>query len=799
MEKFKRSVPVIILAAVFVFAAALFSFYFSLKENLPAYDGNFSTNKINGKVEVYRDSAGVPYILASNDNAAAFGLGFVHAQERLFQMDVFRRAAEGKLSEVVGGFAVRFDKMFRTLGLYKEAEKEYAALSPESKAYLDSYVDGINYFIETSRGNWGVEFDLLDYKPEKWKPAHSLSIGKLMAWELNIGWWSEFAFIHIAQKIGVEKASEIFPGYEKETAETAMNIDDSIYRTDLAFRRFFGFEGTHIGSNNWAVNGNLSASGKPIVANDTHLAFQLPGHWFFAALKGDELNAAGFTIPGLPVVEIGKNESIAWTATNLMLDDTDFYLEKLDSSRTHYLLDGEWTPLEITKDTIAVRDSTDYVYKIYRTHRGPILFRDHPYDILNGGDETGLQPVSIRWNLYDFHKGYESFFLMNKAQDWESFNDALKDYAAPGQNFVYADKEGNIGYLGAGKIPLRKNKNVAFIYDGTNSENDWKGYVPFEKSPRIFNPSEYFIATANNQVLKNYPFHIADFWEPSSRIDRITEMLNAKDSFSVDYFARMQNDFKSLYAKQIVPYIFAAFANENIEDENIKVSLRLFENWDFVMNAESQTPAIYSFFFQKLLENIFTDEMGGRLFKEFVFIANVPYRIVEKMLFENNSDWFDDIRTEDIVEDRDFIIRKSLQDAVKELENRYGKNPADWQWGKIHTLTFKHIFHGQNKFADNVLDIGKFKMSGDGTTLFNTEFSFSEPYEVKLGPAMRFIYDFAHPEKIYFTLTAGESGHFLNPFYKNMTQNWLTGKYFTVETDFEKIKKNNIGTIRFTP
>jgi len=798
MEKLKFSVPIILFVVVLIAAITFFSFYFTLKKSLPIYNGKFSTERIKAEVNVYRDSAGIPYVSAANENDAAFALGFVHAQERLFQMDVFRRAAEGKLSEVIGSRTVRFDRMFRTLGLFDLAEKEYAALSPESKTYLDSYVDGINYFIENAEGNWGVEFDLLDYEPEKWKPAHSLAIGKLMAWELNIGWWGEFAFIRLAKKLGVEKTLEIFPGYKGKNLEAALNIDDSIFETDLAFRKFFGFEGTHIGSNNWAVNGNLSGGGKAIVANDTHLAFQLPGHWFFAVVKGGELNIAGFTIPGLPVVTIGKNNSIVWTVTNLMLDDTYFYSEKLDSSKTNYFIDGEWRPLEITKDTIAVKDSSDYIYKIYKTHRGPLLFGDHPYELLNGKDEQ-LMPLSIRWNLYDENKGYESFYLLNRAQDWESFNFALKDYATPGQNFVYADKEGNIGYVGAGKIPIRKNQSLSFIYDGTSSENDWKGYVPFNKAPRILNPEANFLATANNKVIEDYPFHITNLWEPSSRINRINEMLKAKDSLTVDYFARMQNDFISLYAKQITTYIFGAFQNEIIEDANLKTALRLLENWCFVMNAESQTPAVYSFFYQKLLENIFTDEMGERLFKEFVFIANVPYRTVEKMLEENNSKWFDDISTDDVVEDRDYIIRKSLHDAIAELANRYGKNPADWQWGKIHTLTFKHIFHGQSEIADLVLNIGEFQMGGDGTTLFNTEFSFSEPYEVRLGPSMRFIYDFAEPEKIYMVLTAGESGHFMNAFYKNMTQNWLTGKYFTVETDFEKIKNNNVGTIRFIP
>ncbi len=772
-----------------IVCAAIGVFYILLKGSVPAYNGDITFSGINSTVKIYRDSNAVPYIKAENETDAAFALGYVHAQERLFQMDIFRRAAEGRLSEIFGSRTVPFDKMFRTIGMYRNVKENYLSQKPEIKKILEAYSAGVNSYMKNAKGNFSFEFDVLNYNPDLWKPEESLVIGKMLAWELNLSWWTKISFIKLSEKLGSEKLSEVLPNFEENgptiiPSKSTNNISliDNFLKTDKEFRKFIGFTGTHIGSNNWAVNGKLSASGKPIIANDPHLAFQAPGKWMVAVIRGGNWNADGFTLPGVPAVIIGKNQNISWVLTNLMADDADFYSDVVDSTGTKYLLDNSWHSLEIIKDTILVKDSASVPFVIKSDHRGAIISDLHPFNSYFHHKSKSQKKLSMRWAALEFNNNFYSLMLINKAKNWKEFNSALQYFNAPGQNFIYADTEGNIGYAAAAKLPIRPEQNQKYLYDGSLSSSDWKSFIPFNKMPKMFNPKQNFVASANNKVVKNYPFYISNIWEPSSRIKRINELLGSKKKFSVRDFEKYQMDLKSKYAEKIVPFIIKAFNNVKIEDENLKISLSLLNQWNFVMDKESQTPSIYLMFYQKLMENIFEDEMGNELFEEYIFLANVPYRVTYKLLSNNNSTWFDNINTAQ-VETRDEIIRKSLSDALDKLENDYGKNPANWQWGSLHKVTFKHLFHGFNSFVDKFIDVGPFEIGGDGTTVFNTEYSFTKPFDVTLGPSMRFIYDFATPDKFWFNMPLGQSGNIFSSHYSDMTQKWLHGKYIEVNTD----------------
>ncbi|MCK5455951.1 MAG: penicillin acylase family protein, partial [Melioribacteraceae bacterium] len=373
---------------VILFAFGMIS-YSVLKSKIPEYEGEYVVAGITNNVQIYRDSFAVPFILAEDELDAAFALGYVHAQERLFQMDMTRRAGEGRLSEILGSKTISFDKMFRTIGVYKTVCRDYEELNPISKKYLEAYSKGVNAYIKNADGNFTFEFDILGYDPYPWKPEHSLVIAKLMAWELNISWWTDIEFSHLVQKLGVDKVAEIIPDYDENSPtiipqklQQFSNIPLDLYKVDKKFREFTGFVGTHIGSNNWVVNGNKSDSGSVLVANDPHLAFQAPGKFLFAVVRSKEWNAEGFSIPGLPSFIIGKNQNISWVLTNVMADDSDFYIETLDSSKTSYLLNDEWKELDIASDTILVKDSISVVYDITKTHRGPIISGIHLYDIL---------------------------------------------------------------------------------------------------------------------------------------------------------------------------------------------------------------------------------------------------------------------------------------------------------------------------------------------------------------------------------------------------------------------------------
>jgi penicillin amidase len=333
------------------------------------------------------------------------------------------------------------------------------------------------------------------------------------------------------------------------------------------------------------------------------------------------------------------------------------------------------------------------------------------------------------------------------------------------------------------------------VYDGTNDKHDWQGLVPYSKKPKLYNPPTNFIATANNKTIKNYPYHISNLWEPTSRIERITELLKSKEKHSVGDFKKYQHDFYSHYAKQITPFIINAFRDASINDANLNTALSLLRQWNFMMDMKSQTPTIFNVFLQKLMKNIFLDEMGNELFNEYIFVANVPYRKIRELLDDKKSAWWDDVKTNN-VETRDDIIRKSLVDALTSLEEKLGKDIACWQWMKLHSVTFKHPFSSGSPMLESILNIGPFPIGGDGTTIFNTEYSFTNPYENMLGPALRFIFDFSKPDEVNFILPTGEAGYFMSEHYSDMTEQWLKGKYLKININTSDIESRNYDLLK---
>ena len=783
-----------------------FIFYKILTATLPEYSGKLKYSGISHQIKIYRDSTAVPYIIAKDDKDAAFALGFVHAQERLFTMDMVRRAGEGRLSEILGPKALPFDEMFRTIGVGRIAKDLYKQLSPESKMLLKAYSEGVNFYIDKNKNKLPVEFDILGYTPGKWTPVSSLVIIRMMGWELNIGWWSDIALSDLISKLGYEKVKEILPEYPENAPyiipseiKKYRKLAGDFFKTDREFRDFIGWTGTHIGSNNWIVNGKHSETGSPIIANDTHLALSAPCKWFAAVIKSKNWNAAGVTLPGAPAVVIGKNNNISWAVTNIMEDDADFYYEKLDSTGNNYFYDGKWHPLSVIKDTIKVKDSADVVIKIRSTVHGPIISNVHPYGTLLKDKNVLKNSISMHWLGSYPSDELLAFVKINKAENWNEFKAAFDTYYLPGQNFVYGDKEGNIGYLFGAKLPIRASNNPSLIYDGTTKADNWKGFVPESQLPSLYNPPQGYIASANNKTIKNFKYYITNLWEPPSRIERITALLTSKSKYSVNDFKKYQNDFVSPYADSMTYYILNAFKNVKITDQNLKTVIELFKNWRYNLNQNEQVPAIYEVYFKHLLDNVFLNKMGKNLFNEFVFVQNIPFRSLMQLMHTPNSDWFDDPTTA-AIEDRDEIIRKSMDDALTELEKKYGKDLTNWQWGRMHYVLFKHFFSGFSSILDHIIDIGPFPIGGDGTTIFNTEYPFTTgldnipelkhgEFENNLGPVVRYIYDFSHPNQFYLILTTGESGNIISKHYKDMTNMWLTGKYLKIRTDLSSIEK----------
>lgn len=771
-------------------------FFGILKKSLPQFEGVIQSENIKDDIYIYTDSVGIPYLIAQNENDVAFALGYLHARDRLFSMDLYRRAGEGRLSEIFGERTLKFDELFRTVGIVRTIKANFNKYNQKTISLLKSYSEGVNYFIENNKFKLPVEFDLLGYYPEPWTEIHSLLIIRMMAWELNLNWWADFVYAELIEKFGVDKTSEILPDVATkdlnnipETLKNISQISDNFLQSNLSFKQFFGFEGTQIGSNNWVIDGKKSSSGKPIIANDPHLPYSVPSKWYLAVIQNNSEIMAGVTLPGVPGIVIGKNDNIAWALTNLMNDETDFYLEQVDSTKKFYLLDNKWQSLNIITDTIEIKNSKPKVIKIFSTHRGPIISDVHQMTFFYKEEEKLFPAISMRWLGLEFSDELFAFYKIGKAKNFQEFKDAVSDFSVPGQNFLYADKFGNIGYIAGAKIPIRSNTSSSIISDGTKSSNDWLGFVP--KNEMIFNlnSANGFLATANSNHFDKLNYYITHLWEPSSRYERINELLKQKEKHSVDDFKNYQFDQVSKYAEQIVPQLISAFEGIKINDKNLKITIELFENWDYKMDAYSQTASIYQIFINKLLKNIYYDEMGEDLYNQFLFVANIPYRSLLKML-NSESSWFDDVKSNKDY-DKNSLIRKSLADALTYLETNYGKDIKLWQWGRIHKVLFKHPLSGAFKPVDKLINIGPYEIGGDGTTIFNTEYSFAKKpktssnffnnqFDNILGPSMRFIYDFGTPEELNIVLASGQSGNIFSKHYSDMSDFWLKGKYYKI-------------------
>ncbi|GJQ64730.1 MAG: penicillin amidase [Melioribacteraceae bacterium] len=786
----------VVLSSLVLLPGVLIFGYILINRTIPPSSGELSNSLVQNDVKIYTDANGIAYISSVSEEDAMRALGFQHAKERLFQMEVMRRVAAGRLSEVVGAEALPVDKLFRTIGLARIVERDYPKLNDTTKQVLQAYSEGVNIVLNEYGSRFAPELNLFPEEVELWKPEDSFLISKLVGWTLNLSWWTDAAYIDLANKLGADAVEAIIPQFDENKKMTIPKgkVADvspaiSMVEVDRSFRKMFGLDGTQVGSNNWVVSPAKSASNKAMIANDPHLAVLHPNLWYFTVISAREFSAAGFTIPGAPGVVIGKNDVMAWGYTNVMADDCDFYYETIDSSGKKYLFDGEWKDFEVIEEKIVVKDSTDVELEILINHRGPVINNIRPNTLLHY-EKPASSTITMRWTGFEFSDEPGAILKVNRSRNIAEFIEAVEGFKLPGQNFMFADSAGNIGYLCAARLPIRKDKFPTYIYDGSKSQNDWSGFVPYKKMPRIINPATNYLASANNKVMKDFEYHISNIWEPDSRIRRINQFLDRDTTFSVNDFEIMQNDIKSVYAEDFVPKIIEIFSNVEVTDKNLKTVLELLRQWDYEMEAESQTPAIFSVFKMKMLENLFLDEMGETYLKEYTFMTNISHRILQEYFNGRTSEWIDDKDSDELENFKD-IVKKSLVDAVIWLEQNYGKNPSGWQWGKLHKLKFTHPFSQGAEILSPLFDIGPFEVSGDGTTLSNTEFSFNTPYDVKVVASMRMIYDFSARDIIKIALPTGQSGHFNSENYDNLTEGWIKGQYIDVNCSTDDFENNN--------
>ncbi len=741
---------------------------------IPQYKGELIASGLGSDVTVYRDERGMPHIYAANEHDLYFSVGYVMAQERLWFMDLIRRVTTGRLSEVMGEKLVATDKFLRCLEMTEKSKMLLSKEDPQIVSYLQAYADGVNAYIVAAGKKLPPEFIILGYKPEPWKLEDIANIIGYMGWDLaKDNLTADLSYYQIAQKLGTEKASQLIPDWKAVNSLVFpdFRLDENVIKNAKTFissmdtLEKMGIS-SFSGSNNWAVNGKRSSTGKPILSNDMHLSFGSPGIWMqmHQVIPG-KLNVTGVVVPGEPFVVAGHNERIAWGETNLMVDDIDLFAEKINpQNENQYFFSGDWKDMIVKKEIIKIKGGKQDSIIIKYTHRGPII---------SGFRDVKNASLSMRWSGYDYSDELRSVCLLNRAKGWDDFRSAISTFISASQNFAYADVDGNIGLNTGGGIAIRKG-NGSIIRNGETDEFDWKGYVSFDQLPTSFNPEIGYVSSANNRTVSdNYPYYISSDFVLPYRINRIRQMLNEKEKFGIDDFKRMILDQHSNYAALLTPFILKLNDRKKELTPEETSALSNFTNWDYDMNAGSITPSIFEFFRINFARNLLGDELG-ELYGQLYGTARDYY--IYRILTTGPDEWVDNIKTPQ-KETLDDIVLQSFKDCVSSLSLQYGADQTKWKWGSIHKITIEHPL-GSIKILDRLFGFNSKEYEIGGSNHTVSPYSYGPGFKVNHGASERHIFNTADWDESYTIIPTGESGIPASEFYLSQTKSYLEGKFY---------------------
>lgn len=790
----KRVILIFCAVVLVVCLALLVGGRIFLHRSLPKAAGEFELEGLSAQVDVYRDEYGIPHIYAQNRKDLMFGVGFVTAQDRLWQMDLLRRAATGRLAEILGENVLRTDLFMRTIGLERTAKRQLDMLSPEGRAILEAFSDGVNACI-SSTSSLPPEFRLLRYQPQPWQPSDSLAILRLLGWQLSKNYESELVMMQLAERLGAKRAAELGPTYPQEgpfiisteeakELEEATPLDDSHTLDEIV--------GTSGGSNSWVLAPSRTLTGAAILANDPHLSgTRMPSIWYYVHLVGGGFDVIGALVPGTPLPLLGHNRSIGWGLTNMNADVQDIFIEHANpQDPNQYEYDGAWVDMDTFLERIPVRTregKVSYIDKeVRRTIHGPVI---------NDAVPNALKVISLSWTGLKPTPDFEALIGLNLAQDWDDFCSALRSFGVAPQNFIYADTKGNIGYYGAGIVPIRPDGDGVFPREGWISATTWDGWIPFEQMPHAFNPPAGYIVTANDRVAgDDYEHFISAEWAPSFRSRRIIELIESRRRHDIRSVARMQMDTTSLLAHDICKTVGPALLN--LKEPDMHRAAQLMVEWDDNNTVQSPAALIYHEFLLRFARNTFEDELGQKLTAEYL---GQYYLWLERFMqfLEQDSRWFDDTDTES-VETRDVTAVRSFRQAVYSLEKKYGRNMDDWRWGDVHTVLFRHPLD-RSGLVRWLFDAGPFPFPGDGETINRGTFEFNEPYTVSMAASVRHIMDFSRLATSLGIHTTGQSGHPSSPHYADFVDLWLKGEYIPLMMERQDFINNAEGLLRLLP
>ncbi|MFB6436865.1 penicillin acylase family protein [Streptomyces sp. NPDC056411] len=865
----------------------------TVRASLPQTTGSLKLPGLTDPVDVVRDGNGIPQIYADTDQDLFRAQGYVQAQDRFWEMDVRRHMTAGRLSEMFGKGQVKTDEFLRTLGWHRVAQKEYdTKLSPSTKQYLQAYSDGVNAYLKDHQGSaLSLEYAALDfqndYKPEKWTPVDSVAWLKAMAWDLRGNMQEEIDRSLMTSRFTPEQIAELYPAYPYRrnkpiveggavdpatkrfapkgsansvpagAAGAATGLQSqlsSLSKTLDEVPALLGPNGNGIGSNSWVVSGAHTATRKPLLANDPHLAPQMPSLWYQMGLHcrttGPKCNydVSGFTFSGMPGVVIGHNQDISWGMTNLGADVTDLYLEKINADG--YLYDGRQRSFLTRKETIKVAGGESREITVRSTKNGPIV-SDRDDELGNVGKDAPVgnaapdrgdgYAVSLRWTALDPGRSMDAIFELNRAKDWSSFRKAAQHFEVPSQNLIYADTKGDIGYQAPGRIPVRGKGDGHF--DGTfpapgwDPRYQWKSYIPQQALPYEYNPERGYIVTANQAVVdEKYPYLITKDWGYGSRSQRINDLIQSKikdgGKVSTDDMQAFQKDNSSEIARLLTPYL----TKIDIKDKYVRDAQQLLEGWDFTQEPDSAAAAYFNAVWRNTLKLAFGNKMPKELRPEGQCLTVRPadetgpadendtyvrecgeragdtaqpdggdrwYEVVRNILDDPNNAWW---KTEDRPgrpgdKNRDQLLAHAMKDARYELTSKLGKNIDNWSWGRLHQMFLKNQTLGTDGpgFLQGLFNRGPWNLGGGEAAVDATGWNAAGGYKVTWVPSMRMVVNLGDLDKSRWINLTGASGHAYDAHYYDQTDKWAKGDLLPWASSEAAVKKAGKDTLTLSP
>ncbi len=792
-----------LILALLVLAAGLV-FYILVRRGWPEVEGRLAVRGLQAPVEIVRVEPGVPHIYAKNAHDLFFAQGYVHAQDRLWQMEFNRIVGQGRLASLFGEGALEIDRIMHVLGLARAAERDWQVLSPDTRAALTAYADGVNAYLSTHRGRLPIEFTLLGVDPQPWKPVDSLTWGKMMALNLSQNHPFEILRAHLIAKLGEPVARRLMAPYP---ANGPVIVPPGAHgyadfpapreeRTRLALLSGLSMiSGVRQawGSNGFVVAGSRTASGRPLLENDTHLGLQLPSVWYQVGLHGGGYDEVGFSFPGMPFIEIGHNQRIAWGITNLCGDVQDLYIEKLDDPKhpRRYEYQGQWRDLVLRHEKITVKGKPALDLVVPETLHGPIV-----NDAIS--ELKGSPPTALRWPAFGGTHLVDALAALNRATDYASFHQALAAWETPSVNFVYADVDGHIAYQSTGRLPIRAPGHQGLVpVPGWDGRSEWQGFIPYEQMPRSVDPPSGFIVTANNKVVgDDYPYYIATDMADPYRAQRMTELLAAGHGLTVASLRAIQAETTAIPAAALRPYLLAVKPANDRE----RKALDEVRRWDLHYEPGSAGASIYEVWYWHLLGDTLGDELGPEVLTEYRTIGLSEVPPIIDLMTRPDDPLFDDHRTP-AVEHRDDIVRRSLTEAMAWLSKRYGDDPAGWTYGRIHSVTFVHAPLGQSGIAplERLFNSQTLPARGNAFTVDSAMADFTNPFAVVFGTSQRMIVDFANLEASTWVNSTGQNGQLWNRHREDQIPKWEAVEDYPMQFGEAAVRAHPEATLTLVP